>query len=171
VVRTGGCGAGSPDSNPSNSASGLPLTNRAARSSTLGCRLAALTPTATRMTVRSMVTASVLMVHDHPMFRDELRALLDTVPGFGLVAGTPLPRPTEGMLPVLLVVGVGMSLGQEAERFFFTYPSSQLLMAGRLAEDPWPWPHIGQGLLIAAIFVGVATVVQRRTSVVNRTRG
>ncbi|MFQ5945568.1 MAG: hypothetical protein ACE5NC_04880 [Anaerolineae bacterium] len=88
--------------------------------------------------------------------------------GFGLLVGTLLPRPTEGMLIVLLVIGVGVSLGQDAARYFFTYPAQQLLTVGRLAQDPWPFPFIWQSLLIAGGFVGLALALWwRRTRVVR----
>lgn len=79
--------------------------------------------------------------------------------GFGLLIGTIVPRATEGLLIVLLVTGIGMSMGGEAERFFFTYHATQLLTIGRLAPDPWPYPHLWDGLLVVAIFAGFALLL------------
>ncbi|MBI2830313.1 MAG: hypothetical protein HYX81_04050 [Chloroflexi bacterium] len=79
--------------------------------------------------------------------------------GFGLLIGTLLPRPTEGLLVVILVTGIGMSLEGDAKRFFFTYHASQLLTLGRLSTDPWAFPHIWQGLLVAMAFIGLALVL------------
>lgn len=79
--------------------------------------------------------------------------------GTGMFLGTLLPRPTEGMLIIIGLFGIGMSLGEEASRYFFMYPTQQLLRAGRFARDPWPVPHIWQGLLIAGVFVGLALIL------------
>lgn len=76
--------------------------------------------------------------------------------GVGLLLGTLLPRPTEGMLIIIMVFGIGMSLGEDASRYFFMYPTQQLLTVGRLAQDPWPFPYIWQSLLIAGVLFGLA---------------
>ena len=88
--------------------------------------------------------------------------------GTGLLLGTLLPRPTEGMLIIIGLYGTGMSLGEEASRYFITYPAQQLLIAGRFAEEPWPVPYVWQSLLIAAVFVALALALWSwRTRVVK----
>ena len=79
--------------------------------------------------------------------------------GVGLLLGTLLPRPTEGMLLIIMIFGVGMSLGQDAGRYFFMHPTQQLLTVGRFSQDPWPYPYIWQGLLVAAAFVAGAVLL------------
>jgi hypothetical protein len=79
--------------------------------------------------------------------------------GFGLLIGIVLPRPTEGLLMVLLVTGVGMSLGDEAARYFFLYPAWQMLTIGRLSPDPWPYSYIAQSVLVAGLFFALALAI------------
>ncbi len=76
--------------------------------------------------------------------------------GFGLLIGILLPRPMEGLLLVILGTGVGMSLGGDSAKYFFLYPSMQLLTIGRLSSDPWPYPYIAQSLLVASAFIALA---------------
>ena len=73
--------------------------------------------------------------------------------GFGLLIGTLLPRPTEGTLIVILVIGIGLSLGGDAKKYFFLYAPMQLLTIGRLAHDPWPYPYVGQSLAVLTAFL------------------
>ena len=73
--------------------------------------------------------------------------------GFGLLVGTLLPRPTEGMLIVILVTGIGLALSGDAAKYFFLYAPIQLLIVGRLATDPWPFPFVGQSLAAATAFL------------------
>lgn len=76
--------------------------------------------------------------------------------GFGLLVGILLPRHTEGLLVIILGTGIGLSLSGDAARYFFLYPASQLLMVGRLARDPWPFPYLASGLIVAAVFAALA---------------
>ena len=84
--------------------------------------------------------------------------------GFGMLVGTLLPRPTEGMLVVLLVIGIGMSLDGEALTYFFLYPPIELLAIGRLAKDPWPFTYLWQsGLVLGAFLLPSLALWWRRT--------
>jgi hypothetical protein len=79
--------------------------------------------------------------------------------GFGLLVGILLPRPTEGLLVIILGTGIGLSLSGDAAKYFFLYPASQLLTAGRLARDPWPYPYVAGSLLISSAFLAFALVL------------
>ncbi len=73
--------------------------------------------------------------------------------GFGLLVGTLLPRPTEGMLIVILVTGIGLALNGDAAKYFFLYQPIQLLISGRLANDPRILPFVGGSLAMATAFL------------------
>jgi len=88
--------------------------------------------------------------------------------GFGMLIGTLLPRPTEGMLIVLLVIGIGMSLDGDALKYFFLYPSIELLAIGRLAQDPWPFTDLWLSAAVLAAFLVPSLVLWwRRTRLVR----
>ena len=73
--------------------------------------------------------------------------------GFGLLVGTLLPKPTEGMLIVILVTGIGLALGGDSAKYFFLYQPIQLLISGRLATDPRILPFVGGSLAMATAFL------------------
>jgi MFS family permease len=87
---------------------------------------------------------------------------------FGLLLGSILPRPTEGMLVIIGFFGIGSSLGPEAGRFFPTYPAERLLLVGRLAEDPAPAAYLVAGLVVAAVLALAALLVWRARTRVAR---
>jgi hypothetical protein len=120
----------------------------------LVARLAILAVISVPLALVGMVPYTVITHSNNPelvLLANFLAGLIAA--GFGLVIGTLLPRPTEGMLIVLLVIGIGMSLDGEALKYFFLYPPIQLLVVGRLAEDPWPYPYIWQSLAVVAAFL------------------
>ncbi len=88
--------------------------------------------------------------------------------GFGLLVGTLLPRPTEGMLIVILVTGIGLALNGDAAKFFFLYQPIQLLISGRLATEPRILPFVGGSLAVATAFLTPALFLWwRRTRIVR----
>lgn len=91
--------------------------------------------------------------------------------GFGLLIGILIPRQMEGLLLIILGTGIGMSLGGEAAKYFFLYPTMQLLTMGRLSPDPWPYPYIAQSLLIAVVFVALSLGIWWWHSRLPRRRG
>jgi hypothetical protein len=88
--------------------------------------------------------------------------------GFGMLVGTVLPRPTEGVLIVILVIGVGVPLGGDAMKYFFLYPTIQLQTVGWLARDPWPFPFLWQSGLVLSAFLGPSLLLWwRRTRLIR----
>lgn len=86
--------------------------------------------------------------------------------GFGLLVGTLLPKPTEGMLIVILVTGIGLALNGDAAKYFFLYQPIQMLISGRLAADPKVLPFVGGSLAMAAAFLLPALILWwRRTRI------
>ena len=73
--------------------------------------------------------------------------------GFGLLVGTLLPKPTVGMLIVILVTGIGLALNGDAAKYFFLYQPIQMLISGRLATDPRILPFVGGSLAMATAFL------------------
>jgi hypothetical protein len=74
----------------------------------------------------------------------------------GLFIGVFVPRPTEGTLIIIAILGIGMAVHGDAARFFPTYPSNQLLLTGLFAENPLISPFLWNTLLILAA-LGVLT--------------
>lgn len=91
--------------------------------------------------------------------------------GFGLLVGILLPRPTEGLLVIIIGTGIGLSLAGDAARYFFLYPAMQLLTMGRLAQEPWPYPYIAGSLLISTAFLALSLALWwRRTRLPRHTQ-
>lgn len=121
----------------------------------LTARLCVLAAVALPLAAVGVMPAALAMPARHP----ELVFLADLCAGliaaaFGMLVGTLLPRATEGVLVVVIVIGLGMSLGQDAGRFFFLYPALQLLISARLAPHPAVALYLGQTLLVMALFLG-----------------
>ncbi|MDI6643364.1 MAG: hypothetical protein QMD95_04890 [Candidatus Hodarchaeaceae archaeon] len=75
----------------------------------------------------------------------------------GLFIGTLIPRPTEGVLVLVALFGIGMSLPGTAAHFFPTYPANQLLYAGVFAKNPLILPFVWHALLIIS-FVAILSI-------------
>lgn len=117
-------------------------------------RLTILAGLSLPLAVVAMAPATVVMPANHPelVFLADLCGALISA-GFGMLVGTLIPRATEGVLVVVVVIGLGMSLGQDAGRIFFLYPALQLLISGRLAQDPPVVVYLWQSALVMALFL------------------
>lgn len=71
--------------------------------------------------------------------------------GIGLLVGAIIPRPTEGVLTLIGLIGIGMSIKGTAAHYFPTYPAQQLLFTGLFAEKPLILPFVERALLTLAI--------------------
>jgi hypothetical protein len=117
-------------------------------------RLGILVGASILLAVAGMIPYTIVTTSNHPevvWLANFMGGLIAA--GFGLLVGTLLPRPTEGMLIVILVTGVGLALNGDSAKYFFLYQPIQLLVSGRLATDPRILPFVGGSLTMAAAFL------------------
>lgn len=120
----------------------------------LVARLAILAVISAPLAFVALVPASVVMPATHPavvLLANFTAGLIAAA--FGMLIGTLLPRATEGVLIIVIAIGVGMSLPQEASAYFFLNPALQMLIAGRLADSPVVLPYVWQAVLVIALFL------------------
>ena len=117
-------------------------------------RLGILVGASVPLAVAGMIPYTMVTTSNHPevvWLANFMAGLIAA--GFGLLVGTLLPKPTEGMLIVILVTGIGLALNGDAAKFFFLYQPIQLLISGRLATDPRILPFVGGSLAVATAFL------------------
>ena len=117
-------------------------------------RLGILVGASVPLAVAGMIPYTMVTTSNHPevvWLANFMAGLIAA--GFGLLVGTLLPKPTEGMLIVILVTGIGLALGGDSAKYFFLYQPIQLLISGRLATDPRILPFVGGSLAMATAFL------------------